>query len=65
MSTADKVQTAARWEHFSHVADLGVRGYGRSREEAFSAAAMALTAAVTDPAGVAPLKPVEREYYYY
>ncbi len=38
----------ARWEHFSHVADLGVRGWGTSAEQAFAQAALALTAAVTE-----------------
>jgi len=38
---------AARWEHFPHGADIGVRGYGRSAAEAFEQAALALTAVVT------------------
>lgn len=42
------------WEHFPHVSDVGVRGFGRSKAEAFAQAAMALTAAVTDPAEVLP-----------
>jgi SHS2 domain-containing protein len=40
------------WEHFPHGADIGVRGIGATRDEAFEEAALALTAAVTDPAGV-------------
>jgi SHS2 domain-containing protein len=36
------------WEHFSHVADMGVRGIGPSREAAFEQAAMALCALTTD-----------------
>jgi SHS2 domain-containing protein len=36
------------WEHFSHAADIGVRGYGSSMEEAFAQGALALTAIVTD-----------------
>ena len=40
------------WEHYEHGADLGVRGTGASREEAFEQAALALTAASTDPAKV-------------
>jgi SHS2 domain-containing protein len=47
------------WEHFEHVADVGVRGYGASLAEAFEQAALALTAAICDPALVAPLKTVE------
>jgi SHS2 domain-containing protein len=38
-----------RWEHFAHEADMGVRGFGTSREEAFEQAALALTAVITDP----------------
>ena len=41
-----------RWEHFSHQADIGVRGHGATLEDALAAAAMALTAVVTEPAGV-------------
>lgn len=42
------------WEHFSHVADLGVRGVGATLEEAFAQAGLALTAVVTDPHNVEP-----------
>ena len=42
-----------RWEHYPHEADIGVRGIGATREQAFEQAALALTAVVTDPAGVA------------
>lgn len=48
-----------RWEHFPHEADVGVRGLGRTREEAFEQAALAMTAAITDPATVAPRELVE------
>jgi SHS2 domain-containing protein len=40
------------WEHFPHGADIGVRGYGASKAEAFEQAALALTGVVTDPAHV-------------
>ncbi|HUH93834.1 MAG TPA: archease [Casimicrobiaceae bacterium] len=40
------------WEHFAHGADIGVRGIGATQSEAFEQAALALTAVVTDPAGV-------------
>lgn len=36
------------WEHLEHGADIGVRGYGASLEEAFTQAALALSAIVTD-----------------
>jgi SHS2 domain-containing protein len=47
------------WEHFPHGADIGVRGVGATRGEAFEAAALALTAVVTDPATVAVRTKVE------
>lgn len=37
------------WEHFAHGADIGIRGRGDTRDEAFAAAALAVTAVVTDP----------------
>jgi SHS2 domain-containing protein len=40
------------WAHFAHDADIGVRGIGPTKAEAFRQAAFALTAVVTDPAGV-------------
>jgi SHS2 domain-containing protein len=44
----------ARWEHFAHGADIGVRGIGSSLAEAFAQTALALTAVVVDPATVSP-----------
>lgn len=38
-----------RWEHFAHQADIGIRGYGRTLEEAFVQTALALTAVITEP----------------
>ncbi len=46
------------WEHFEHMADIGVRGIGNTPAEAFEQAALALTAIVTDPARVAPRRRV-------
>jgi tRNA nucleotidyltransferase (CCA-adding enzyme) len=46
------VSDRARWEHFHHVADVGVRGVGATREEAFVQAAVALTAVIANPAAV-------------
>ncbi len=43
---------APHWEHFEHMADIGIRGYGRTPAEAFAQAAIALTAVITDPSGV-------------
>ncbi|HET7831502.1 MAG TPA: archease [Gallionella sp.] len=44
----------ARWEHFPHEADIGIRGFGATPAEAFEQTALALTAVITDPALVAP-----------
>jgi SHS2 domain-containing protein len=46
--------SARRWEHFEHMADMDVRGIGRSREAAFEEAAVAMCAVVADPALVRP-----------
>jgi protein archease len=45
-----------RWEHFAHEADMGVRGFGESKAEAFEQAALAMTAVITD---LEKLKPNE------
>lgn len=41
--------TAVRWEHFPHGADIGVRGFGATREQAFEQAAIAMSAVIADP----------------
>ena len=43
-------QRCGGWEHFSHDADIGVRGFGATKEQAFEQAALAMTAVITDPA---------------
>lgn len=48
------VPARANWSHFTHDADLGLRGRGATKAEAFEAIAMALTAAVTDIDSVTP-----------
>jgi SHS2 domain-containing protein len=42
----------ANWEHFQHMADIGVHGRGSTLAEAFEQAALAMTAVVTDPSRV-------------
>jgi SHS2 domain-containing protein len=37
------------WEHFQHIADVGIRGMGRTVEEAFVEGAHALMAVMTEP----------------
>ena len=39
---------STRWEHFPHQADVGVRGFGVTKAEAFVQAAMAMTAVIVD-----------------
>jgi tRNA nucleotidyltransferase (CCA-adding enzyme) len=47
-----KRESTPHWEHFPHEADMGVRGYGETKAQAFEQAALAMTAVVTDPACV-------------
>jgi SHS2 domain-containing protein len=51
----------ARWEHFRHEADVGVRGIGPDVAQAFEQGALALTAAITDPGTVRPSDTVRLE----
>jgi SHS2 domain-containing protein len=57
-ATTDPSGTRPRWEHFEHVADVGVRGYGQTIEEAFANVALAMTAVITDPEIVEPIDSV-------
>jgi SHS2 domain-containing protein len=47
------------WEHFSHQADIGIRGSGATLAEAFEQAAYALTAVITDPESVRTTQAIE------
>ena len=49
----------AAWEHFAHGADIGVRGRGESLADALTAAALGLTAVVTDPQLIKPVTPID------
>jgi tRNA nucleotidyltransferase (CCA-adding enzyme) len=53
--------SAARWQHFSHEADIGVRGIGATPAQAFEQAGLALTAVITDPVLVRGDEPVAIE----
>jgi SHS2 domain-containing protein len=55
---ARAMTAAARWEHFHHGADVGVRGLGPAQSQAFEQAALAMTAAVTDLGLVQPREAV-------
>ena len=47
------------WEHFAHMADVGIRGFGSDLQEAFAQAALAMVAVVSDPSQVRSDKTVE------
>jgi len=47
--TQARADSRSHWEHFTHGSDIGVRGVGTTREEAFEQAAIALVAVITDP----------------
>jgi len=51
---------APGWEDFPHGADVGVRGWGATLEQAFEQAALALTGVLTD-AGIENQTSVEVE----
>lgn len=59
MQAHDERCNQGRWEHFEHVADIGVHGIGPTLAEAFRQAAIALTAVLTDPARVEPRTRIE------
>lgn len=40
--------TAGRWEHYPHEADMGIRGFGATKDQSFETIAAALTAIITD-----------------
>lgn len=58
MAGGVQVEVPARWEHFPHDADVGVRGLGPTPEIAFEQAARALTAVITN-ANIKPEAAVE------
>ena len=49
----------AGWEHFSYDADIGIRGFGPTREKAFEEAALALMHVVANVDRVRPQQRVE------
>lgn len=50
---------SARWQHFHHEADVGVRGIGSTLPQALEQAALALTAVIIDPATVRQARSVQ------
>ncbi|HEY7165017.1 MAG TPA: archease [Candidatus Binatia bacterium] len=55
----DRTRSRGGWEHFPHGADVGVRGIGASKDDAFEQAALALTAVITDPTTVTAVDCIE------
>ena len=47
------------WEHFQHIADVGVRGIGPTLEEAFAQGACALAAVILDIDAVQPIRRID------
>lgn len=56
--TANATAVHKHWEHFEHGADIGVRGVGKTKAEAFEQTALALTAVITDPQSVGASKSI-------
>ncbi len=51
--------TSFGWEHFYHMADIAVRGRGRTLSEAFEQTALALSAVITEPERIQALQTIE------
>jgi len=49
----------AHWQHYSHPADMGIRGFGPTKQEAFAQAALALTAIIADLQTIDPKEMVQ------
>lgn len=54
-----KCSSGASWEHFQHGSDIGIRGIGPTKAQAFEQAALALTAVLTPPEKVRALTAIE------
>jgi len=54
----DKIKKLG-WEHFPHQADIGIRGRGSTKEQAFEQAALALTAVIADLDKIEPKEKVK------
>ncbi|MHC4757624.1 MAG: archease [Planctomycetota bacterium] len=49
------------WEHYSHPSDMGIRGFGKTIEQAFSQAALALIAVMTNLKDIEATEKIEIE----
>jgi SHS2 domain-containing protein len=54
-----KAMVLKRWEHYPHQADVGVRGIGATKAEAFEQASLALTAVIAELETIEPSEPFE------
>jgi len=59
LATKSKSSRTVGWQHFDHGADIGVRGVGVTRAQAFEQAALALTAIVAPIDAVEPRQRVD------
>jgi hypothetical protein len=48
-----------KWEHFDHGADIGIRGIGQTKLQAFEIALLALTAVITSAQSIMPVEKLE------
>lgn len=48
----------SHWRHYEHQADIGIEGIGPRLEDAFTQAALALTAVITEPETISPDKEI-------
>lgn len=53
------VKNENNWEHFSHKADMGIRGIGQTKAAAFEQAALAMTAIITELEKIEPRYKIE------
>ena len=47
------------WEHYPHTADMGIRGFGTTKEQAFAQAALAMIAVSVDLETIKPQQQIE------
>jgi tRNA nucleotidyltransferase (CCA-adding enzyme) len=57
----EQMEPKSDWEFFPHLGDVGIRGFGLTKEAAFENAARAMTATITDPASVTANVDIEIE----
>ena len=58
ISRPEPALSRGHWEHFPHEADVGIRGVGPAKSDAFVQAARALTAVIADLETIQPMETV-------